>query len=137
MRITDLLSPADRPPEGTAMTDHTTTTDTRDAHGRRRHAGKNTDKAGLSRNRRRDVVENDEYAKFVRRVVRAYTRRVASGDVETWPTWPGSPGTWTTQSARPRSGCTASDTRGPRSETAWASPARPPVSGGNGCDTDP
>jgi hypothetical protein len=32
--------------------------------------------------RRRDVVENDEYAAFVRRIVRAYARRVASGDVE-------------------------------------------------------
>jgi hypothetical protein len=32
--------------------------------------------------RRRDVVENDEYAAFVRRIVRAYAKRVASGDVE-------------------------------------------------------
>ena len=31
---------------------------------------------------RRDVVENDEYAAFVRRIVRAYARRVATGDVE-------------------------------------------------------
>jgi len=28
------------------------------------------------------VVENDEYAAFTRRIVRAYARRVASGDVE-------------------------------------------------------
>ena len=28
------------------------------------------------------VVENDEYAAFLRRVIRAYSRRVASGDVE-------------------------------------------------------
>jgi hypothetical protein len=28
------------------------------------------------------VVENDEYAAFARRVLRAYARRVASGDVE-------------------------------------------------------
>jgi hypothetical protein len=28
------------------------------------------------------VVENDEYAAFVRRIVRAYARRVATGDVE-------------------------------------------------------
>ncbi len=47
-----------------------------------RRTAKNTDKARLSRNRRRDVVQNDEYAKFVRRIVRAYARRVASGDVE-------------------------------------------------------
>jgi DNA-directed RNA polymerase specialized sigma24 family protein len=32
--------------------------------------------------RRRDVVENDEYAAFVRRILRAYARRVATGDVE-------------------------------------------------------
>ncbi len=32
--------------------------------------------------RRRDVVENDEYAAFTRRIVRAYARRVATGDVE-------------------------------------------------------
>ena len=34
------------------------------------------------RRRRRDVVENDDFAAFVRRIVRAYGRRVASGDVE-------------------------------------------------------
>jgi hypothetical protein len=34
------------------------------------------------RPRRRDVVENDEYAAFARRIVRAYARRVATGDVE-------------------------------------------------------
>jgi hypothetical protein len=31
---------------------------------------------------RRDGVENDEYAAFTRRIIRAYARRVASGDVE-------------------------------------------------------
>jgi hypothetical protein len=45
-------------------------------------ARKNTDKARLSRDRRRDVVENDEYAAFARRIVRAYARRVAAGDIE-------------------------------------------------------
>ena len=30
----------------------------------------------------RDVVGNDEYAAFVRRIVRAYARRVATGDVD-------------------------------------------------------
>ncbi len=33
-------------------------------------------------NRRTAPVENDAYAGFARRVVRAYSRRVASGDVE-------------------------------------------------------
>ena len=28
------------------------------------------------------VVENDEYAAFLRRVIRAYSRRVATGDIE-------------------------------------------------------
>jgi hypothetical protein len=32
--------------------------------------------------RRRDVVENDEFAGFARRIIRAHGRRVASGDVE-------------------------------------------------------
>jgi hypothetical protein len=36
-----------------------------------------------SRARRvRRVVENDEYAAFIRRVIAAYSRRVAAGDVE-------------------------------------------------------
>ena len=36
----------------------------------------------LTPNRPRRVVENDEYAAFVRRVIRAYSRRVASGDID-------------------------------------------------------
>jgi hypothetical protein len=36
----------------------------------------------LTPNRRRRVVENDEYATFLRRVIRAYSRRVAEGDIE-------------------------------------------------------
>jgi ribosomal protein S20 len=36
----------------------------------------------LTPNRRRRSVENDEYASFVRRVMRAYARRVAAGDVD-------------------------------------------------------
>jgi hypothetical protein len=35
-----------------------------------------------SKPRRRDVVENDEYAAFIRRIIRAFARRVATGDVE-------------------------------------------------------
>jgi hypothetical protein len=31
---------------------------------------------------RRRVVENDEYAAFIRRIIRAYGRRIAAGDVE-------------------------------------------------------
>ena len=37
---------------------------------------------GLTPDRPGRVVENDEYAAFARRVLRAYTRRIATGDVE-------------------------------------------------------
>jgi hypothetical protein len=36
----------------------------------------------LTRNRRTRVVENDEYAEFFRRILRAFRRRVARGDIE-------------------------------------------------------
>jgi hypothetical protein len=36
----------------------------------------------LTPNRAGRVVENDEYAAFARRILRAYARRVATGDVE-------------------------------------------------------
>ena len=36
----------------------------------------------MTPNRRRRSVENDEYASFIRRVLRAYARRVATGDVD-------------------------------------------------------
>jgi hypothetical protein len=36
----------------------------------------------LTSKRRSRVIENDEYAAFVRRVIRAYSRRVAAGDIE-------------------------------------------------------
>ncbi|MFY9931482.1 MAG: hypothetical protein WAK82_26120 [Streptosporangiaceae bacterium] len=39
-------------------------------------------KTRLTPNRRRRSVENDEYRAFIRRILRAYTRRVADGDVE-------------------------------------------------------
>jgi len=45
-------------------------------------AGQNTVKHPLTPNRAGRVVENDEYAAFARRVLRAYARRVADGDVE-------------------------------------------------------
>ena len=45
-----------------------------------------TVKTGLTPRRcRREVVENDQYAAFTRRIVAAYARRVASGDVEALP----------------------------------------------------
>lgn len=39
-------------------------------------------KARLTPNRRRRSVENDEYGAFIRRILRAYSRRLADGDVE-------------------------------------------------------
>ena len=36
----------------------------------------------LTPKRRSRVVENDEYAAFLRRVIRAYSRRIAAGDIE-------------------------------------------------------
>jgi hypothetical protein len=45
-------------------------------------AGQNTVKNPLTPNRAGRLVENDEYAAFARRVLRAYARRVADGDVE-------------------------------------------------------
>ena len=39
-------------------------------------------KKPLTPKRRFRIVENDEYAAFLRRVIRAYSRRVAAGDIE-------------------------------------------------------
>jgi hypothetical protein len=41
-----------------------------------------TVKAELTPQRPRRQIENDEYAAFVRRILRAYSRRVGDGDVE-------------------------------------------------------
>ncbi len=39
-------------------------------------------KTGLTPKRPRRLVENDEYAAFVRRILHAYSRRVGDGDIE-------------------------------------------------------
>ena len=36
----------------------------------------------LTPKRRYRITENDQYAAFLRRVIRAYSRRIASGDIE-------------------------------------------------------
>jgi len=41
-----------------------------------------TDNKPFTPKRRPRVIENDEYAAFIRRVIRAYSRRVAAGDIE-------------------------------------------------------
>jgi hypothetical protein len=44
--------------------------------------GQHTVKNPLTPSRAGRVVENDDYAAFARRILRAYARRVATGDVE-------------------------------------------------------
>jgi hypothetical protein len=39
-------------------------------------------KTGLTPNRPSKVVENDEYAAFLRRAIRAFGRRIAAGDID-------------------------------------------------------
>ena len=52
-------------------------------HSSSRPAGrKNTVNKRLTANAARTVVENDEYAAFARRILRAYARRIATGDIE-------------------------------------------------------
>ncbi len=48
-----------------------------------RPAGQDTVKNPLTLNRAGRLVQNDEYAAFARRVLRAYSRRIALGDIET------------------------------------------------------
>ena len=43
---------------------------------------KNTVNDGLTPKRPQPVTENSEYAAFARRILRAYSRRIATGDVE-------------------------------------------------------
>ena len=52
------------------------------------HAGRSSVKTRLTPIRRQRPVDNDEYASFIRRVIRAYARRVAAGDADAlaWPT---------------------------------------------------
>ena len=54
------------------------------------------------------VRENDEYAAFARRVLRAYARRIADGDIEALTLMIISPTSSTTPSARPSTACASS-----------------------------
>ena len=58
-------------------TDHPSATDDR--------ARRSSVRSKLIPTRRRRSAENDEYASFTRRVLRAYARRVAAGDADAWP----------------------------------------------------
>ena len=62
--------------------------------------GRSNVKTRLTPNRRHRSVENDEYASFTRRVLRAYARRVAAGDVDALAAMTGMATGWTRQSAR-------------------------------------
>ena len=44
--------------------------------------GQNTVNRSLTPKRARRLVENDDYAAFARRVLRAYARRIADGDID-------------------------------------------------------
>ena len=47
-----------------------------------RFPGQNTVNRSLTQKRSRRLVENDDYAGFARRILRAYARRVADGDID-------------------------------------------------------
>jgi hypothetical protein len=51
-------------------------------HTARAAAGPQAVNTRLTAKSARPVAENDEYAAFTRRIVRAYARRVATGDIE-------------------------------------------------------
>ena len=51
-------------------------------HTARSHGSKNTVNRRLTPKAARPVAENDEYAAFARRILRAYARRIATGDIE-------------------------------------------------------
>jgi hypothetical protein len=64
------------------MTPETTLASPPSAGQRRSPASRNTVKRALTPNRSRPVVENDAYAAFAHRVLAAYARRVATGDID-------------------------------------------------------
>jgi hypothetical protein len=91
---------------------------------------KNTVKRSLTRNRRRDVVENDEYHAFATRILRAYSRRVRAGDVEALGLLVGFAADVETPSATPSSAYATTATPGRKSPPASASLNKPRNSGG-------
>ena len=93
-------------------------------------ASTNTVKNPLTPNRAGRLVENDEYAAFARRVLRAYARRVATGDVEALTLMLGLSAEIDDAIGQAVKACAASATPGPRSAPGSASPARPPSNAG-------
>ena len=86
----------------------------------------------LTPKRRTRVVENDEYAAFVRRVIRAYSRRVAAGDIDALADMAALADDLDHRHrATPSPGCApGTATAGPTSACGSASPGRPPSSAG-------
>jgi hypothetical protein len=64
------------------MSTATTLSRQNDCNHARPHSGTNTVNNSLTPNGRQPVVENDAYAAFARRILRAYARRIADGDIE-------------------------------------------------------
>ena len=93
-----------------------------------RCAGPDTVKATLTPRRRRRLAENDAFAAFVRRILRAYARRIAAGDVEAIFQMTDVAVEFDTLIGRPSTDCMPTATPGPRSPPGSASPARPPGS---------
>ncbi len=87
--------------------------------------GPDTVKAGLTPNRSRREVENDEYGAFIRRILRAYARRVGDGDVEAFILMTGLADEIDAAIAEAVKGLAPMATPGPRSAPGSASPARP------------
>ena len=88
-------------------------------------AGRSSVKARLTANRRRRPVENDEYGAFVRRVLRAYARRVGDGDVEALVLMTSLADEIGAAIAEAVKACAPATIPGPRSAPGSASPARP------------
>jgi hypothetical protein len=81
-------------------------------------------KTRLTPNRRRRSVENDEYASSIHRVLRAYARRVAAGDVDALADMTGLATELDEASAKPSASSGRPGTPGRRSRSGSASPAR-------------
>ena len=84
----------------------------------------------LTAKRRWRVVENDEYAAFARRVLRAYSRRVASGDIEAITEMAALAAEMDTAIRDAITGCAPAATAGPTSQHGSALPGREPSSAG-------
>ncbi len=91
----------------------------------------NTVKPALRRKREKRVVENDEFAAFARRILRAYLPAHRRRGRKALRSWPPSRPMWTLSPARPFGACApATATRGPKSPPVSALPAKPPNSAG-------